>query len=230
MSPRGRRPLVGALLSILCLSLLPGALTGQGRLQVDVAPSQIVFPRPGVPEFDAGSVLREGVVVDVEARGFVIWSLTIRADGPDLGGYGKPLSDLQWRQPGDDWQPVATTEQVVAFGFGSREIELDFRTLLQWGRDVPGSYGTGLVFEVASVFGAARVTGTGRAPSAEAPGTPDPGDLCARAAVGIGRAGVAPASGGRRSSELERRCLRDLGGPLRRARRPGAASSRPSGG
>jgi hypothetical protein len=220
---------------------LPAGLAGQGpgRLDVDVSPSRVAFPTPGVDDFERGGVRVEGVTVDVQTRGFAFWILTIRSEDPDLGGYGKPISDLQWRQPGDAWQPMATSEDVVAFGFTSRQVDLDFRTLLAWEEDSPESYGAGITLQVSSLFGAvegARVEPAGAGPVPESPES-----ACARIAVETrGRREAAGGSATGSAAEVERRCLDRLRdrldavgaapgngrGELDRARRPGAVGER----
>lgn len=205
---RSRRwtALLGAAAALLWT--LPAGLAGQGpgRLDVSVSPSRVAFPTPGVDDFERGGVRVEGVTVDVQARGFVFWVLTIRSEDPDLGGYGKPLSDLQWRQPGDAWQPMATSEEVVAFGFTSQQVDLDFRTLLAWENDSPDSYGAGITLQVSSLFGAAE--GARARPAGAGPVPEDPESVCARIAVETEARGEA--SGGSAAgspAQVERRCL-----------------------
>lgn len=198
--------LLGAAAALLWT--LPAGLAGQGpgRIEVSVSPSRVAFPTPGVADFESGGVRVDGVTVDVQTRGFVFWVLTIRSEDPDLGGYGKPISDLQWRQPGDAWQPMATSEEVVAFGFTSRQVALDFRTLLAWDEDSPDSYGAGITLQVSSLFGArgsasVRPAGAGPMPS-------DPESVCARIAVRAGDRGrAAGGSGARSPADVERQCL-----------------------
>lgn len=204
MSARRWTALLGAAAALLWT--LPAGIAGQGpgSLAVSVSPSRVSFPTPGVEDFERGGVRVEGVTVDVETRGFAFWILTIRSDDPDLGGYGKPIGDLQWRQPGDAWQPMATSEEVVAFGFTSRQIDLDFRTLLRWEEDSPDSYGAGIDLQVSSLFGAvegARVEPAGAGAMPE-----DPGSVCARIAVETANGGSG-ASGSRSVADLERQCL-----------------------
>lgn len=187
---------------------LPAGLAGQGRLDLRVSPSRVAFPTPGVEEFDQGHVRAEGVTVNVETRGFVLWVLTIRSEDPDLGGYGKPLSDLQWRQPDDGWQPMGTSEEVVAIGFTSRQVDLDFRTLLAWEHDAPDSYGAGITLRLSSLFGGGA--GLRAYPSGEGVPPGDPEEVCARIAVETaGRRTLESSSGADRipAAQLERQCL-----------------------
>lgn len=202
MGTRLLRALAGVALGAALLS--PASLAGQGRLRASVSPSRIVFPTPGVQEFEQGSVRHDGITVDVETRGFVFWILAIRARSSDLGGYGKPLSDLQWRQPGDAWQAISTSDQIVAFGFRSRQVELDFRTLLSWERDVPGEYGTGVTLRLSSLFGNARAS-VGRLGPLRGR---DPQAVCASLAVEVGGGGDGARGGGSGSGRaIEQRCV-----------------------
>lgn len=239
VSSRRWTALLGAAAALLWT--LPAGLAGQGpgRLDVDVSPARVSFPTPDVDDFERGGVRVEGVTVDVQTRGFAFWVLTIRSEDPDLGGYGKPISDLQWRQSGDAWQPMATREEVVAFGFTSRQVDLDFRTLLAWEEDPPDSYGAGITLQVSSLFGAvegARVEPADAGPVPEAPES-----VCARIAVETGaRREASGGSGAGSVSEVERRCLdrlrdrmdavgaapRDGRAGLDRVRRPGEVGDR----
>lgn len=189
--PRRRRC---ALVGGLCVALLlPACVRAQGLLAATVAPGRVAFPDPGVREFDGGSVRLEGVEVDVRVSGSRPWVLTVRSENPDLGGYGKPLSDLQWRLPGGDWRPVSTGREVVEVGAGSRRVRLDLRALLSWDRDRPGSYDAGLTFEVRpGRGGGAAGAGPGAGPGGRvSPPGGDASAICARVAVALG--GPAPA-------------------------------------
>lgn len=216
------RPL-RALLGGACLVFLASSgSAGQGPLSASVSPGRIGFPAPDVADFEAGSVRFEGLQVDVRARGFVLWILTIRADDGDLGGYGKPVADLQWRQGDGDWRPLSPGGEIVAFGFRSRRVTLDFRTLLSWERDRPGSYGSGVSFEVSSLFGGPGASAGVRAGSAGG-GLPEgetPASVCARVSAGMGRGSGAAGA----AAATEARCRREVRNALRAAE---AGSGRP---
>lgn len=185
MRTGARTALVGAAAALLATLPADLAAQGPGRIDLSVTPSRVAFPTPGVRDFDRGSVRAQGVTVSVEARGSVAWVLTIRSEDPDLGGYGKPLGDLQWRQPDDGWQPMAVGEEVVALGSGPRQIQVDFRTLLAWERDAPDTYGAEITLRLSAQVGGPSRTRAGPVGTAARPG--EAGPVCARLAVGAGR-------------------------------------------
>jgi hypothetical protein len=147
MSVRRLFPLMGLMVAGLAL---PTVVSGQGLLRVDVTPSIIVFPVPGVPQFDAGWVDHGTVAVEVRARPPATqWVLHIRAVNHELGP-GKPVSDMVWRRAGTDlWRPLTSNHTVVLEGAGDQSVALELRVLLDWATDGPGTYSTGLDFILA---------------------------------------------------------------------------------
>lgn len=218
---RQLRALVGG----ACLVFLASSgSAGQGPLSASVSPGRIGFPAPDVTDFEAGSVRFEGLQVDVRARGFVLWILTIRADDGDLGGYGKSVADLQWRRGDGDWRPLTPGGEIVAFGFRPRRVTLDFRTLLSWERDRPGIYGTGVTFEVSSLFGGPGAS-AGVRTGAAGGGLPEgetPSSICARISVATGQGGGAAGA----AAAIEARCRRQVRNALRATE---AGGGRPPG-
>lgn len=161
-----RRALRRVLLACLVAAVSPAGGDAQ-PVSLAMEPTELAFPSPGIPDYERGSVTLETVTIDVDARANARWTLEIVATDPDMGGYGKPVSDVLWRAGGGGaWTPLSTTREVVASGRGSGRVDLDFRVLLSWSRDRPGAYRTGLVLE-------ARMGGGGRpgGPPRGRPGT-----------------------------------------------------------
>lgn len=122
----------------------------KGKLEVSLLNPTVGFPAPAVADFDAGWLDHPGIVVSIQSRPPAEpWELRLRADGPEMGGYGKPVGDLYWRTDGrPSWTPVSGTDQLIAQGQGDSELTVYFRIALDWGRDVPGSYLAGLTFSL----------------------------------------------------------------------------------
>lgn len=117
---------------------------GSDRPKVDVAPDPIIFPTPSGADFALGWVMSGTVTVRVNPRGGgrdKLWILCLSSDDFDMGGYGKPLSDLEWQLEGTpSWSPVDRSAQLVLEGDGRSDVQLRFRALLFTERDVPGTY------------------------------------------------------------------------------------------
>lgn len=123
---------------------------GSSRAKVDVAPDPIIFPRPTGMDFFVGWVMSGTVRVRVNPRGGgreKSWVLCLASDDLNMGGYGKPVSDLEWQVEGvSGWAPVGLANQVVLQGTGRSNVLLRFRALLSADRDAPGSYDAVLRF------------------------------------------------------------------------------------
>jgi len=135
------------------LSVPAGARAQKGKptgppITVTPTPGNVVFPTPGVPEFDAGYVDQSGVTVTVQPRpNKGPWELLIRSDMPDMGGYGKPVGDILWRLSGSStWTPLTTTDQIVTQGQDTQDVVIYFRLLLNWANDEPNTYTANIVF------------------------------------------------------------------------------------
>jgi hypothetical protein len=146
MSTRRLLPVLGLLAAGL---VVPAVASGQGNVQIGLIPSVIVFPVPGVPQYDAGWVHQGGVVVAVTSRPpNRSWELRVRAVEPELG-QGKPVTDMLWRIEGSGaWTPLASTAVVVLQGMGDQNVPLEFRVLLDWASDGPGTYSVGIDFTI----------------------------------------------------------------------------------
>lgn len=146
MMARRLLPMLGLMAAGL---VVPAGVSGQGNVRIDLTPAAIVFPAPGVPQYDAGWVDQGGVVVAVTSRpANRSWELRIRAVESELG-QGKPVTDMLWRIAGSGaWTPLAPTEAVVLQGTGDHTVPLEFRLVLDWGSDGPGTYSIGVDFTI----------------------------------------------------------------------------------
>jgi hypothetical protein len=146
MTARRLLPLMGLLAANL---VIPTVAAGQGNLTMTVTPTVVAFDSPGVPELDAGWVDHAGVVVAIRSRPpNRLWELRIRA--MDVGmGQGKPVTDMLWRLAGTGpWTPLTATETAVVQGTGDQNVALEFRVLLDWAGDGPGTYSANFDFTV----------------------------------------------------------------------------------
>lgn len=129
--------------------------TGSDKTKVDVVPDPIVFPNPTGADFYLGWVMSGTVRVRVNPRGGgrkKSWVLCLKSDDFDMGGYGKPVSDLEWQVEGvSGWTPVDLANQMVLQGRGRSNVLLRFRALLFSERDSPGNYDAVLRFTAARI-------------------------------------------------------------------------------
>ena len=110
----------------------------------------VVFPTPGVAQFDAGEVQATQVVTMlVWPFGGGTWRLNIRTDDLEMGN-GKPITDVLWRRQGaGGWTPLTNANQpVTAVQNGLGIVRIEFKLKLAWATDGPGSYQSDVVLEV----------------------------------------------------------------------------------
>ncbi len=153
MRRRASTPLAAVLLLLAATTTPAAAQCGSGAgnggsFGVSIAPAAVTFPSPTAADFNLGYVDQSGVSVTVTPpNGGRTWYLCVRAGTPDLGGYGKPLSTLLWRpSTSASWTPITTTDQLVTSQKSSASVVIYFRVALAWAADVPGSYGTPVLF------------------------------------------------------------------------------------
>lgn len=119
------------------------------QLNVTAVPTAITLPDPGAMDFEFGQVESLGtieIIVDTK-RADAQWYLFVHSQNVDLGGYGKPTSDLLWRVDGD-WLPVSASETLVASGTGVQSVFVELAMALSWTDDVPGTYAGDLEFRI----------------------------------------------------------------------------------
>ena len=126
--------------------------SGSGRYTLSVQPQLVAFPIPSLADFETGWIASAPVAIRVRPRGNAnfAWALCIRSDDPDMGGYGKPISDLEWRAAGQSaWQAMNGANQLVSTGYKGDEVDVELRIRLDFDRDVPDTYSAVVVFETA---------------------------------------------------------------------------------
>lgn len=130
------------LMMAVLVAAAPRQACAQGNVTTTITPLAVVFPTPGVAEFTAGYVDADPVSVEIFSRPQRLpWEVQIRSEAPDLGGYGKPATDILWRPDGGTtWQPLTTGDQVVTTGSGDGTVLVHFRMRLDWAYDQPGDY------------------------------------------------------------------------------------------
>ncbi|HET7025087.1 MAG TPA: hypothetical protein VFI39_07795 [Gemmatimonadales bacterium] len=149
--------LAAALLGTLLL--LSRAAVAQGSVSLTVTGGPVAFATPAATDFNTGSIASTGsLTYSVATSGGPpgtshTSTVSIRATTGTLGGT-KPLSDLQWERadlPGT-WNGLTTSntqvEQRTIVRKGANDPwsnSIDFRMLLSYANDAPGSYSTGLV-------------------------------------------------------------------------------------
>lgn len=119
--------------------------TGTGRYRVRIQPGLITFPTPTIADYDSGWLMAPVAEIQVRPRRQADrgWELCLSANSPTMGGYGKPVFDVQFRQDGTGtWIPLTTSDQLLALGNRNRNVQLQFRLALDWTQDVPGHYET----------------------------------------------------------------------------------------
>ncbi|MCH7496023.1 MAG: hypothetical protein IH825_08050 [Candidatus Marinimicrobia bacterium] len=105
--------------------------------------------------FDAG--FRKSNNNPVNWSSDIDWIITIASLDINLGqsddtSYTKPLSDLEWKtSPQPTWITMLTTDATVDTGTsGSGSIDIDYKFLLAWDTDRPGTYGATVRYTIAS--------------------------------------------------------------------------------
>ncbi len=120
-----------------------------GGFGLTVQPGSIGFSPPGPSDYEAAWVEFSALHLSVTPNfgGSKDWTLCLRSQDLDMGGYGKPITDLQWHLDGDPtWLPLGTADQPVFLGRKKQDVVLHFRVLLTWAADIPGDYGALLAF------------------------------------------------------------------------------------
>ncbi len=147
MTTRSVRTWLVAAAVAVALAAAPRSAAAQS-VQVWTLPGTVVFNQPTAADFNAGFIGEPTMVLLVWPRNSrKSWQLFVRAGSADMGGYGKPVSDVLWRTDSSTaWTPLTTGYQQIAQGTGFTIVYLYFRTRLQWSLDVAGTYDAPLEF------------------------------------------------------------------------------------
>ena len=144
---------------LTCLTAIAGLLirTTPVLAAQSITVNDIVFGVAAKADFDTGYVLLQNHPVYWTSD--VGWIISVSSLDPSLGmstdlSYEKPLGDLQWKLSSDTiWIPMTEDDTEVDAdpdpGLGSGIVDVDFKVLLDWAQDRPGTYGADLVFTIA---------------------------------------------------------------------------------
>jgi hypothetical protein len=123
--------------------------------------NQVTFSSPSPPNFDAGGMEKLSANT-LTVQSDVDWKLTISGtsatwscSGPECWTV-KPRADIQWRETGGAYSTLTGSAAVVKTGGattpGSADVVMDYRVLLAWSNDAPGTYNYDfLLYEVSAL-------------------------------------------------------------------------------
>jgi hypothetical protein len=124
---------------------------------MDISPISFVFPDVRSTHLDEGFIeARDAATVTVSSN--VPWQLTVQSEDPDMGkveDHIKALSDFLWKKSGDTHYTAISIEGHrvdSSTGYADHQkIELDYKMLVGWTRDKPGTYGLTLRFTLGTL-------------------------------------------------------------------------------
>lgn len=121
------------------------SMTVPTLLKLTVNSNSFAFPAPTEADFDAGSLtVNSASTVTVKAnRAWIVTAAPVGANMGTVGSYTKPLSDFLWQTSGGFTAINAATPPAVASGLtgtGNASTAVNYRALLSWANDVPGTY------------------------------------------------------------------------------------------
>ncbi len=108
-------------------------------------------------DLDAGEKVSSNNTINWTAD--VDWIVTVKSLDANLGqsddlAYTKPLTDLQWKlSASGTFTTITTTDATVTsgvFGGGSGNFDVDYKLLLSWSSDRPGTYGATLQYTISA--------------------------------------------------------------------------------
>jgi len=108
-------------------------------------------------DLDAGEKVSSNNTINWTAD--VDWIVTVKSLDANLGQsddfvFTKPLTDLLWKlSASGTFTAITTTDTTVtsgAFGGGSGNFDVDYKFLLSWSNDRPGTYGATLQYTISA--------------------------------------------------------------------------------
>lgn len=124
---------------------------------MELRPPSFIFPRISSSNLDKGFVESRGAAI-ITVSSNVAWQLTVRSEDLDMGKVGnriKPLSDFLWKKSGDAHYTAISHEGRLVDSSARyadhREVEVDYRMVVGWTRDKPGTYGLTLRFTMSTL-------------------------------------------------------------------------------
>lgn len=114
---------------------------------LNLSPASITVPQTTNADFEQG-FLDMPRATQLTGAANESFKATIQAQDPTLNARGKQISDLLWKFGNNSFTPLSTSPlQLHASGqaINPTSVWLDFRLLLDWVDDVPGTYQTTLI-------------------------------------------------------------------------------------
>lgn len=152
---------VTAVAALALSILLSGGPQADAVQTLDIDQIQVTFPSPSPSDFDAGGVEKLSantltVESDVDWKVSVLGTATTWSCSGATCWTGKPRTDIQWREAGSSYSALSGSAAVVKTGIattpGTEDIVIDYRILLDWTDDAPGTYSYDfLVYEVSAL-------------------------------------------------------------------------------
>lgn len=116
---------------------------------LDVDSIQVTFLSPSAANFDAGGIQKISANT-LTISSDVDWKLSVAGTASSFSCSGsecwqsKPREDVQWRESGGSYASLSGTSSTVAIGAStvpdSDDIIIDYRIVLDWSSDSPGTY------------------------------------------------------------------------------------------
>lgn len=124
---------------------------------ISFTPHSFIFPNVSSTHLNKGFIeARNATTVTVSSN--VPWQLTVRSEDRNMGqvkDHVKPLSDILWRKSGrTQYTAISTDDRLVdssATYADHQKIELDYKMLVGWTRDKPGTYGLTLRYTLSTL-------------------------------------------------------------------------------
>lgn len=124
---------------------------------MDLSPSSFIFPDVSGTNLDNGFLdAKNAATLTVSSN--MPWQLTIQSQDQNMGKVNnsvKPLSDFLWKKSNDvKYTAISTQGQRVdsSASYADHEkIRLDYKMIVGWTRDVPGTYGLTLRFRLSTL-------------------------------------------------------------------------------
>lgn len=133
---------------VLSTILLLGPLTHLSYAQtLSVDSNTFNFISPTEDDFDNGleeATLATQLTISSSSN----WTVTIKTDSTNMGGYGKPISDFHWRKNGNPtYQAITNEPQTLDTGSsGEHSVDVDYKVALDWTQDSPNTYSIVLTY------------------------------------------------------------------------------------
>jgi len=124
---------------------------------MELSPGSFIFPDVSGTNLDKGFLeVQDAATLTVSSN--MAWQLTVQSEDRNMGKVNnsvKPLSDFLWKKSSDaQYTAISTQGQRVdsSASYADHErIKLDYKMIVGWTRDVPGTYGLTLRFRLSTL-------------------------------------------------------------------------------